>query len=189
MLNETAPPVIGQLILDELFRHLKLSSASDAHVFAEAESALRSAIAHIEAQLGLALVQRTFVWRARIGRKSGERIPMAPLSELVSAEVLHASGAIGPLDLATIQFDRSALRPYVTTSRNLTDPVALTFVAGFGETWSQTPADLRRACFMLAAHYFDNRHDVGDAGAMTPHGVTALIAPWRPLRLSGEASQ
>jgi uncharacterized phiE125 gp8 family phage protein len=188
MLNETAPPVVGQPILDELARHLKLPETPDPVSLVEAECALRAAIAHLEAQLGLALLQRMFVWQGRLNDRLGIRALMAPISELISAQLLRATGENTSVAINAILLDRCGLRARISTRMAMSDPVALAFVAGFGPEWADTPADLRQACFMLAAHYFDTRHDVSESGAVTPHGVAALIAPWRPMRLGAEIS-
>ena len=72
----------------------------------------------------------------------------------------------------------------------LPDPVSggsveIDFTAGFGPVWETVPADLRQAVLLLAAQYYEMRHD-GDAdGAAMPFGVAALIERWRTVRLLG----
>lgn len=184
MLNETAPPVIGQPVLDELARHLKLSQTPQAGTNSEAECALRAAIAHLEAQLGLALIEREFIWQGAAPYSLTKHAPMAPVSEIVSVAHLGPSGESTALEAAFVTLDKRDVRSKLTFRSALPMPIVLTFVAGFGPDWSDTPPDLRQACFMLTAHYFDTRHDVGEAGVAVPHGVAALIAAWRPVRLS-----
>jgi uncharacterized phiE125 gp8 family phage protein len=41
-----------------------------------------------------------------------------------------------------------------------------------------------QAALMLAAHYYDNRHDTALGPGCMPFGVTALLERYRPLRLS-----
>lgn len=184
MLNETAPPVIGQPVLDELARHLKLPEPHDDSAMQEAEAALRASIAYLEAQLGLALIQRSFVWRRAFRSGRTERTPMAPVVEITAIERFPDEDASSALDPGDVTLDHTELRAKMSLRRSVSGAVEITFIAGFGETWDQTPTDLRQAAFMLAAHYFDARHATGDTGGETLLGVAALIAPWRPLRLS-----
>ena len=58
------------------------------------------------------------------------------------------------------------------------------FTCGYGAGQGDVPAPLRQAVLMLAAHYFENREVMGEAGAQSlPMGVHALIAPYRIMRL------
>lgn len=188
MLTETAPPVIGQPILDELTRHLKVPTPIDEATNLDAESALHAAIAHLEAQLGLALIERSFVWQGRLVDGAHVRAPIGPISEIQALHRLSATGETVAVDLASVRLDPCDLRTRVVVQQPITTVVQLTFTAGFGPEWSDVPADLRRAILMLAAHYFDTRHDVGESGVQTLHGVAALIAGWRPLRVGMEGA-
>ena len=54
-------------------------------------------------------------------------------------------------------------------------------LAGFGDAWSQVPADLAQAVILLAARYYDDRSQDGLRHAL-PFGVSALIERWRAVR-------
>ena len=64
-----------------------------------------------------------------------------------------------------------------------------TFMAGFADDWSGLPAALRRGVLLLGAHFYEHRTaGAGDAGDI-PVAISALLAPWRMLRLRlGSAS-
>ena len=67
--------------------------------------------------------------------------------------------------------------------------VTITFLAGFGDAWSQVPADLAQAVILLAARYYDDRSQDGLRHAL-PFGVSALIERWRAVRtLAGRGSR
>ena len=189
MLNETGPLVIGQAVLDELARHLKLADPAPVEALVNAEAALRASIAHIEAELGLALVPRRFLWRTTLRPAQWVHLPMGPVREIAAAQTTGAAGTPVDFPVDLITLDQSGVHGSVAAAGSVSGPLEITFDAGFGTAWSDTPADLRHAVFMLAAHYFDTRHDVGAAGVETPHGVRALIAPWRPVRLTLGASK
>lgn len=188
MLNETAPPVVGQAILDEVARHLKLPTPVDAETIAETEASFRAAVSHVEAQLGLALIRRSFIWQGRLSAQSAFTLPMAPIAEITAARIIPRMGAAQDIELAKISLDQTNLRTKVVINAGWCGTVELSFVAGFGNGWADTPADLRQAVFLLSAHYFDNRHAAGN-GAEIPHGVNALLASWRPLRLGFGGAQ
>ncbi|MEP2943587.1 MAG: head-tail connector protein [Hyphomicrobiales bacterium] len=59
------------------------------------------------------------------------------------------------------------------------------FIAGFGPTTLQVPADLRQAILMLVVHWYENRSAVAtDVDLIsTPKGVNDLIQPYRVVNL------
>jgi uncharacterized phiE125 gp8 family phage protein len=63
--------------------------------------------------------------------------------------------------------------------------VEISFTAGFGVAWADVPADLRQAVMLLAAQFYETRHDVGDGVAGLPVAVQALIERWRTVRILG----
>jgi uncharacterized phiE125 gp8 family phage protein len=65
------------------------------------------------------------------------------------------------------------------------DTVRVRMLAGFGPEWSDLPADLRQAVLLLAAHYYEYRHEVQYDGGCMPFGVSALIERYRTMRLLG----
>ncbi|MEM8756037.1 MAG: hypothetical protein AAGF90_24050 [Pseudomonadota bacterium] len=113
---------------------------------------------------------------------------MAPVRAIVSAATLDDEGVPTPVDAALLSFDRGAFRTRFCAPTLAGDEVEIVFEAGFGDHWSASPASLRRAVFLVAAHFFDMRHAAGDRTVETPFGVEALIRPWMPLRLTPRAS-
>jgi uncharacterized phiE125 gp8 family phage protein len=63
--------------------------------------------------------------------------------------------------------------------------VEIGFTAGFGAGWADVPADLRQAVMLLAAQFYETRHDAGDAVAGLPLAVQSLLERWRTVRLFG----
>ena len=61
----------------------------------------------------------------------------------------------------------------------------IVFRAGYGVAWSDSPADLAQAVLLLAAHYYEYRHETGLAGGCMPFGVSSLIERYRTVRLLG----
>lgn len=182
MLSEAAPPSVTPEMLGEAAAHMRLSEGFATDQTSEVEAAFRAALAHVERTLGLCLAPRRFVWRTRM---EGAEIdaPISPVRAVVSATELVRGAPTRALDLSLFALDATATRSRLGKHLARSLSVEIEFEAGFGDEWAATPADLRRAVLMLAAHYFDNRGEVGERTFRVPHGVAALLRPWRPIRL------
>ncbi|MEM7270526.1 MAG: head-tail connector protein [Pseudomonadota bacterium] len=183
MLTETAAPAIGQPVIDELATHLKLASGFGSEAEAELEGSLRAAIAHLEARLGLALVQRDFIWRGGLGADATVTAPIAPVSVISNVQRVLADGTTEALDFSGWTLNQGPLRTRFCADVYLRDQIDITFTAGFGANWTDTPADLRQAVLLMAAHFYENRYATAIDADIMPLGVKALISPWRPVRI------
>lgn len=183
MLTESAAPPIGQSLIDELADHLKISTGFGSDAEDELEGSLRAAIAHLEARLGLALVQRNFIWRGGVGADGIATAPIAPVSVITSIDRVLSDGSTAAVDVNSWSLDQRPLRTRFCADKYYSDQLDIAFTAGFGVDWTDTPADLRRAALMLAAHFFENRHATASGIEILPLGVKDLIAPWRRVRV------
>ena len=61
--------------------------------------------------------------------------------------------------------------------------VRVGLLAGFGPEFGDLPADLGHAVLMLAAHFYEYRHDVAHGTPAMPFGVSSLIERYRTVRL------
>jgi len=59
----------------------------------------------------------------------------------------------------------------------------ISFVAGYAPDWNGRPADLGQAVILLAAHYYEHRHETRAGETAFPLGVTGLIERYRTVRL------
>lgn len=184
MLTESAPPVVDAALLDEIGRHLRLGDAFAAEEADALRRAFRAALSHLEATLGLCLVPRSFVWRGRLGVDGAARGPIGPVVSLTSVDRVRTDGGLTPLDISRFWIDRTETRTRICSRFLVGDELEVRFDAGFGTDWSATPADLRQAALMLAAHYYDVRHAAGERLHGTPLGVASLIQPWRTTRVT-----
>ncbi|MFN3261892.1 MAG: hypothetical protein ACE37J_15165 [Pikeienuella sp.] len=187
MLIETSPPAVTPEMDAEIAAHLRLSSGFGLDRTTEARAAFRAAIANIEASIGLCLAPRGFVFRRRLSASTASvEAPISPVRSLTSVMRIPSDG--GPaaaLDLSLFTLEAGAGRTRIRSRIQFFDILEFTFDAGFGPEWADTPADLRRAALMLTGDMFDGRPD--DEPARAPASIGALIAPWRPLRLSAGA--
>jgi uncharacterized phiE125 gp8 family phage protein len=153
---------------------------------------LRSAIAAIERRSGKILLERDFrlvveAW----GQRERQALPVAPVTAITSVSLRDAAGVSSPVPVIQFRLIEDAHRPVVAgVSGNLpTIPMGgsaeVVFTAGLGAGWVDVPPDLAQACFLLAAHYHENRHASGDQQRNLPQGVEALVEPWRVIRTFG----
>ena len=193
MLNEMTAVPATALPVAEFRDHLRLGTgfadlgAEDAALL----SYLRAAIAAIEGRTAKALISRGFRL-ALTGWRWGDMqtLPIAPVSAVTALRLVDAAGAETAVaagwrlvpDMARPRIEAlGAALPAIPGGGR----VEIDFTAGFGASWSALPVDLAQAVFLLAAQYYELRHDgAGEGGAM-PFGVMALIERWRTVRVLG----
>lgn len=178
-----------------LFRdHLRLGTgfADDGVQDSLAESYLRAALAAIELRIGKALLTRRF--RLSLPRwrdAAGQALPLAPVTHVESVTLIDALGQreiVAP-ERYRLMPDRhrprllavGLLLPMVPTDGE----VEIAFDAGFGLSWQSLPADLAQAVLLLAAQFYENRHEGGASATGLPPVVQGLVGKWRNVRVLG----
>lgn len=191
LVEETTVP-FAALPVAQFKDHLRLGSgfSDDGVQDPVLESYLRAAMAAIEARTGKILIERAFGWALRGWRNDRRQpLPVAPVSAIVAVTLIDRQG-----QETTVQGDRwylepdmqrPALLPMGTSLPGIPTggSVHIGFLAGFGPEWSDLPADLAQAVLLLAAHFYEFRHDAGHTTATLPMGVLALIARYRTVRM------
>ncbi|MGD9917889.1 MAG: hypothetical protein AB7U46_07705 [Paenirhodobacter sp.] len=194
MLNEQTTVATGVLPLAEFRDHLRLGTgfadagAEDAALIAY----LRAALAAIEGRTAKVLLAREFrltleAWR---GCES-QPLPVAPVSAVSALTLIDRDGVETVIDAAAWRLVQDLARPRLEPLSLVlptipTGGVAqIDFTAGFGPAWSDLPVDLAQAVFLLAAQYYELRHDGAGEVAAMPFGVMALIERWRTVRVLG----
>lgn len=193
MLSEVTPVPQAALPVAEFKDHLRLGTgfADDGVQDALAESYLRAAMAAVEGRTGKALIAREFLltlpdWRW----PDSQTLPVAPVAALTSVTAFDRDGVAELIPPGRYRLVADLQRPRIAAAGTVLPGVPqggridIRFTAGFGPSWSDVPADLAQAVFLLAATYHEERHDAGEARGM-PFGVTALIERWRTVRVLG----
>lgn len=197
MLTEVTPVAASELPLVEFRDHLRLGTgfadagAEDAALLAY----LRAALAAIEGRTAKALIAREFrlvlgFWRGR----DGQPLPLSPVSAVSAVTLRDAAGGAVLVDPARYHLVPDLARPRLAAvSGSLpmipnAGTVEIAFTAGFGPAWGDVPVDLAQAVLMLAAQYYEMRHDGAGEVAAMPFGVMALIERWRTVRVLGGRS-
>lgn len=192
MLTELTAVPGAALPVAELRDHLRMGSGFALPEGQEAllESHLRAAIAAIEGRIAKALIRRRFRWVVACWRDP-VALPLAPVAEVHGVTLVDASGAAVVLPAARWRLVADMHRPRLAGRGGALPAVPaegraeVEFDAGFGAAWGDVPADLRQAVLLLAAEFYEHRHDDGSSGGGLPPAVAALIERWRQVRILG----
>lgn len=153
---------------------------------------LRAAMALIEGRIGKVLLARDFLLELADWQGASQTFPVAPVSAVASVTIRDAAGVGTVIAPATYRLARDTHRPRLQAAGFALPQVPqggqveLAFTAGFGPLWADLPADLAQAVLLLAAEYYEMRHEGGmrDSAGL-PHGVVTLIERWRNVRTLG----
>lgn len=151
---------------------------------------LRAAIAAVEARTGKVLIRRDFTWTLTRWRdRAGQVLPVAPVTEISHVTLIDAFDTETELPLGYFRLEPDSQRPRLRPIGSLlpmintSGSVRLGFIAGFADSWGELPADLGQAVLLLAAHYYEYRHETTLSDGCMPFGVTSLIQRYRPMRI------
>ncbi len=194
MLVEESTVPESALPLVQFREHLRLGTgfSDDGLQDGVLKGFLRAALAAIEARTGKVLIERDFVYDLSCWRLPDRQVlPVAPVSAVADVTLIDvaAQERILPRESWALILDMQ--RPMVVSvgtgfpSLPQNGIARIRFRAGFGPDWSDLPADLTQAVLMLAAHYYEYRHETALGAGCMPFGVTALIERYRMIRLSG----
>lgn len=200
LLTELSQTLTVNLPIAAFKDHLRLGTAFGLDGLQDEviEAHLRAAIATIEARIGKVLQTRNYKltlpdWRSL----SEQSLPLAPVGAVTGVSLFDAAGVQSTVDSARYRVQADTHRPKLV-SAGLLFPVVpndgrieISFSAGFGAVWGDVPADLRQAVMLLAALYYETRHDGGAQAQMLglPAAVQSLISPWRNVRVLGGGAQ
>ena len=151
---------------------------------------LRAALSAIEARTGKILMTRTFSWSLGFWRDlDAQVLPVAPITNISRLATIARDGTETDAGAETYWLQKDNQRPRVraTAARLPVIPqngsARVEFEAGFGPAWGDVPADLKQAVMLLAAHYYEYRHETSLSNGCMPFGVTSLIERYRTMRI------
>lgn len=194
MLTEVTAVPEAALPIAAMKEHLRLGSGftDDGLQDTLVAAYLKAAIAVIEGRTGKALLSRKFLLRLDDWRpeKSGQSLPVAPVLSMDSIALVSASEGRTVLPASSWRLIPDLSRPRIASASALPAVpaggwVEVQFDAGFGPSWSDVPADLGQAVLLLAAEFYEHRHDGGRVSSALPRTVQSLIQRWRTVRVLG----
>ncbi|WP_371227049.1 head-tail connector protein [Roseovarius sp. 2305UL8-3] len=193
LIEETAVPQAA-LPLAEFKTHLRLGTgfADDDIQDPVLESFLRAAMAAIEARTGKILIARSFSWTLTIWRDpTGQALPVAPVNEITSLTLRNRADEEEVVASDHYLLEKDMQRPVLRPAGSMLPMVPpggtaeVQFEAGMSARWGELPADLGQAVLLLAAHYYEYRHETAHGDGSMPFGVSSLIERYRTVRLFG----
>ena len=192
MLIEETGVAEADLPLEPFKAHLRMGSGFGTETVQEPvlASFLRAAIAAIEARTGKALISRLFTMTVQEwADPQAQALPVGPVRQIVSVTVVSRDAMETVIEPQRYWLVRDMKAPLLKPSGAMLPfippqgSVRVVFEAGLGESWGAVPADLQQAVLMLAAHYYEYRHETRLGDGCMPFGVSSLIERYRPLRI------
>ncbi len=192
-LTELTTPGPGAFPVRALGDQLRLGTgfADDGSQDSLLEAYLKAAMATIEARIGKAILARDFAWEV-VSWAGADRqvLPIAPVRSISALVLVASSGQETGIDPQSYRLIADTQRPCLAATGVLPQipnlgTARVEFRAGFGESWDEVPSDLAQAVLILAAYFYERRHEVGGSGDALPFGVLSLIERYRNLRITG----
>lgn len=183
-LARTVAPLVAPVSLTEAKAHLRVDHDTEDDLIT---SLVDVALAGIEGPNGIGLALVTQTWRMRFdgGFPIPIVLPLGPVQSVASITYVDTDGDTQTLaaDQYVLSEDRSPAvidRAYAVSwpaVRRQLSAVTVTFVAGFGDTPSDVPADLRHAMLLMVGHLYHQREAViaGPFASELPMGVSAIL--------------
>jgi len=179
-----AGPATEPVPLAEAKAYLRVDDDAEDGLIATLVTAARL---HVEATAGRALLTQT--WRAVLDAWPAERsvrLPVMPLASLVAVTAYDAAGQAHALAPGQFQIEpapaRLLLPPAIAGLPALRARlgIEIDYLAGYGDTAADVPADLKQALLVLVGAWFEHRDS---ASAPPPVGFERLVMPYRAVRL------
>lgn len=156
------------------------------------ETYLRVAIAAVEARTSKVLIEREYSWTLSAWRDLGaQTLPVAPVSAITGLTLIDRIGTETVIDAEKYLLDADTHGPRIVSSSFVLPSISvggkakIDFTAGYGASWDAVPADLAHAVMLLAAHYYEHRHETATGEGVMPFGVNTLLERYRNIRLFG----
>lgn len=191
MLSEETQVQAAALPVQALKDHLRIGTgfAETGTEDAYLEELLRAALAAVEVRTGKALFERIFRWSVSAWREAdAQALPVAPVSAVLTVTLADRAGAETPVDAGRYWLEKDSQRPRLRASASALPAIPtggtaeIRMTAGFGPVWGNIPVELRQAVLLIAAGYYERRHEEGAEPGAMPFGVMALIERWRTVR-------
>jgi uncharacterized phiE125 gp8 family phage protein len=177
-------PAMEPVSLAEAKAHLRIDGSTEDTLVA---SLITSARVHIETTLSQSLItQQWALWLDEWPDGGEVKLPLTPVQEVVSITIYDSAdtGEIVAPDNYISDKTRIVRRSKTTWPRPLrrANGIEIVFRTGYGDNRTDIPHTIRQATLLLIAHWYEHREPVS-MGADTPQSLTALLTPYKSIRL------
>ena len=193
---QTTAPAVEPLALADVKAHLRIDTSDEDTLLL---SLILTSRLHVEVALGLALITQTwscFFDRWPLAPDANPypiTLPLSPVRSIDAVRVYAGDGTFVSPPLTSFSADLASRPPRIIRSpgTQIPDPgrrmngIEISITAGFGATAADVPAPIRQALLLLVAHWYEHRDpgEIGSADARLPGNISALLAPYVPVRL------
>lgn len=186
----STPPAAYPVSLTEAKLHCRLAvDAAGAVAYTAEDDLLTGIIAaatgYAESFTRRALITTTFIsyldsWPAEV------LLPFPPLKSIEAFAYVDKDGTSTAFTDYTLDLpgNRVVIDETPTATLRKTNPIAITYKAGYGNAGSDVPGPIKQAILLLIGHYYNTREAViiGTISSTTPLAVDSLLWPYRELR-------
>jgi uncharacterized phiE125 gp8 family phage protein len=182
----TSPPAVEPVTLAEAKAHSRVTDAAEDGLISTLIAAARQ---RCEAATSLAFISQGWsVFRDGFPDGAELELPLWPIISVGTVKLFGEDDVPATVDPAHYFVDKVArpARLVLRSSRiwprpgRVANGVEIQATAGFGTAASDVPQPLREAILKLVACWFERR---GDEREEMPHGLDALLLPYRSARL------
>lgn len=187
-LEQVVPPAAEPITLVELKTQARIDDDTEDGWLTGLISAARQ---RVEQLTGQALLTQSWrLWLDEWPERPWIELPRAPVQSITNVKIYAADGSDSVWAVSGYQLDRATPPPRLLLADDTAWPTpgrrqrgtSIEFVAGYVDVAS-VPAPLRLAVGQLATHWFEQRGVATAEMTEIPHGVLALLAPYRMLQL------
>lgn len=186
----TSGPSVEPVTAAEAKAHLRIDDATEDVLIA---SLILTSRLHVEAALGLALINQTWMQVLDRWPPGGVvELAIAPLQAVTAVRVRNDAGVATVVPPTNYLVDIASKPPRLVwnnaaplTPGLVANGIEIDLSVGFGATAASVPAPLKHAVLMLTAHWYEHRDpvEIGSTAARIPDAVSDLIQPFRKIRL------
>lgn len=188
-------PAVEPLTLAEAKQYCRIDGATDDALIGSLITSARERLDGHSGILGRALNTQT--WRLDLPSfQDTVKLPLPPLQSVSSVKYYDSDDTLQTVASTVYEVivngtsggcvRRLADQSWPTDlDTDRLEPVQITFVAGYGDSWNDVPEPIRLAVAYLVTHYYDRREILGQIAMSGPVDETAdaLIAPYRMVSL------
>jgi len=183
----TTPPTVEPVSVAELATQLRIGTTESAVEADLLSGYIKAARERLEVDTRRAFITQT--WTLTLDNFPGRFVlPRPPLQSVTSVKYYDTDGNLQTVDAADYRVDIAAEPGVVDpaysvvwpSAREMTNSIAVVYVAGYGAGGTNVPQPLRQAVLMLAGTYYRSRESVSSSQLYPiPDGVMSLIWPYR----------
>lgn len=181
------PPAVEAITLDAAKLFARVETTYDDALIQTLIIAARQRIEGMHSIYQLALITQTWDWwvdKFPTDAPYELRFPIWPVQEVLSIDYTEPGGIVVPLDPAAYQADLKSNPARLLPGSGsqwpdtaaIVNPVAIRFVAGFGDSGAEVPATIIQAMQLAVAYWYENRDAIG---AELPQGIEQILRPYR----------